>query len=301
VTRIATCAYRGSFDPAENLRRHRQHIDQAVALGAELVVFPECSLHGYPDRLARGSAASRARLWAQAEHASAGVFSRQIVEHAVTRSVHVVFGLSERGEQSGTAYNTAVLTGPDGYIGSYRKVHLGASEQAVWRGGDEWPVFTTAIGRLGMLICVDKAFPESTRELALGGADLLVMPSAWAFEVGISAGFQARWAEYYLLFERARAAENSRWFVSSNYAGDLGDTSYGGYSQIVDPLGNVRVSTGTAAGLVSVDIDIAGEIRAAEDGWPGCRLIDNRRPETYRQLRVADPPDSWISRRQEAP
>lgn len=251
--------------------------------GAELVVFPECSLHGYPDRRARGTAAGRARIWAQAEDAATGEFSGQLVEHAMARGIHVVFGLNERGRRPGTAYNTAVITGPHGYIGAYRKVHLGVSERQVWLAGDAWPVFATALGRIGLLICVDKAFPESTRELALGGADLLVMPTAWAFVVGGSTDIDERWAEYYLLFDRARAAENSRWFVSSNYVGELGDTRYGGYSQIVDPLGNVRESSGTCGLLVSADIDIAGGNLDAETGWPGQRLIDNRRPETYQR------------------
>lgn len=287
MTRIATCAYVGTTDPHENVRRHLSAIDSAADDGAGLIVFPECSLHGYPDRRARSESSGLRRVWEQAEEAETGRYSSLVTEHAVRRGVHVVFGLNEKGEYPGFVYNTAVLSGPDGFIGCYRKVHLGASERAVWRPGDVWPVFATTIGRIGMLICVDNAWPESARELTLGGADILVMPSAWAFVVGGSASIDARWAEYYLLFDRARAAENLRWFISSNYAGALGDTVYGGYSQIVDPLGNVRATSGADGGLVNAEVDIAGEILDAEAGWFGPRPCGDRRPDTYTRQRLA--------------
>jgi predicted amidohydrolase len=291
MTIVATCAFAGSLDPAVNLASHLSYIDEAAAAGAQLVVFPECGLHGYPDRSARTTSAGLQETWAGAETITGGPRSRAIIAHAIHRRIHVVYGLNEASDTIGAIYNTAVLTGPDGVVGSYRKVHLGNAERSTWLPGDHWPVFDTPIGRIGLLICADKAWPESTRELTLGGAELLVMPTAWAFAIDTepATAIDPRWAHYYQLFDRARAAENSRWFISSNYLGHLGDTSYGGYSQIVDPIGTVIASSQQRHGLVLADIDIAGRIAEAEAAWLGPRLLRDRRPDTYR--RQSAPPE----------
>ena len=284
MTVVATCAMPGGYDVAENVRRHRAYIDEALESGAELVVFPECSLHGYPDRSMRTSAAGCRQTWASAESITRGAASRAIIEHGIARGVHIVYGLNESTTDPGKVYNTAVLTGPAGLIGSYRKVHLGHSERNTWQAGEAWPVFSTPIGRIGLLICADKAWPESTRELVLGGAEILVMPTAWAFTVGGDVDVDARWAEYYLMFDRVRAAENSRWFISSNLVGSLGDSRFGGYSQIVDPAGAVVATSADRPGLVIADIDIRGAIAETEAAWLGPGLVVDRRPRTYRRL-----------------
>ena len=283
MTIVATCAMEGGYDIAENVRRHLAYIDEAASSGAELVVFPECSLHGYPDRLMRTSVGGHRQAWEAAESITDGASSRAIVEHGIKRGVHVVYGMNEAGAVPGVVYNTAVLTGPNGLIGSYRKVHLGHAERTTWQAGDAWPVFDTAIGRIGLLICADKAWPESTRELALGGAEILIMPTAWAFSVGGDSSMDARWADYYLLFDRVRAAENSRWFISSNLVGTLGDSRFGGYSQIVDPVGSVVASSADRPGLVIADIDVKGAIAETEAFWMGPGLLHDRRASTYRR------------------
>ena len=283
MTVVATCGYEGSSDVAENLARHRAYVDEAVETGAELVVFPECSLHGYPDQSARSSADGLMSTWEIAESITDGANVRALIDHAVARGIHIVFGLNERTDTFGVVFNTAVLAGPQGLIGRYRKVHIGQFERATWAEGDQWPVFDTSIGRIGLLICADKMWPESTRELTLGGAELLVMPTAWAFTIGGTDTMQPCWAEYYLLFDRARAAENARWFISSNFVGSLGDTSFGGYSQIVDPFGTVTASSEDRRGLVFADIDVQRGIAATEAAWLGTRLARDRRERTYRR------------------
>jgi predicted amidohydrolase len=285
MTTVATSAFEGTQDPDENLRRIVAQIDEAADAGAELVVFPECALQGYPTTERKSTKAGLLRAWADAEDVVGGVHTSQILEHAVKRKIHVVYGMTEKTSVGGVVYNTAVLTGPDGHIGSYRKVHLGNGEQIIWRRGNTWPVFETSIGRIGMLICVDKAWPESTRELTLGGADILIMPTAWPFTIGGDEKREAGWAEYYFIFERTRAAENARWFISSNFAGNLDDDTYPGYSQIIDPTGHVVATTKSDPGLVILDIDIQGGIAEVNAMWNGPRLIRERRPETYAILR----------------
>jgi predicted amidohydrolase len=197
----------------------------------------------------------------------------------------VIFGLIEAGDTPGVLYNTLVLAGPSGYIGSYRKVHLWITEQIFWRPGTHWPVYETAVGKIGMLICYDKMWPESCRELTLGGADILVMGSAWARTPGLEESEVDWWVRSYELYDRARAAENARWFVSSNLVGDLGGLQFFGLSQIVDPMGAIVATSGTDnVGLVLAEIDIRGSLANAATLTSGPFLIRDRRPETYRIL-----------------
>jgi predicted amidohydrolase len=158
---------------------------------------------------------------------------------------------------------------------------VGITEQLTWRKGNDWPVYDTAIGRIGMLICYDKMWPESTRELTLRGADILVMSTAWFMAFGDQDPETNILVEQYRLYDRVRAAENGRWFVSSNFGGELGGTQFIGLSQIVDPCGRVVATTGLCTpGLAIADVDISGGIAEA-NAMQGARLVRDRRPDTY--------------------
>ena len=285
---IASVAMVGSYDIEVNLKTHLAYIDEAADAGASLVVFPEISLQGYPvihEKLETPKVLAEA--YRTAERVPDGPSVKAIEAKARERAIHVIYGLTEAGDTGGVVYNTAVLTGPDGYIGRYRKVHLGLSEQIVWRQGHDWPVFETPFGKIGMLICYDKAWPESCRELTLRGADILVMPTAWGFgntpdETDPNTNVNA---VHYQLYDKVRAAENQRWFVSSNFVGDIDRAPFLGLSQIVDPLGRVVATTGTKdSGLALAEIDVQGGIADAMSRGQGARLVRDRRPETYRAL-----------------
>ncbi|MDX6217797.1 MAG: beta-ureidopropionase, partial [Frankiales bacterium] len=205
-----------------------------------------------------------------------------IAAKASEKGIHVIYGLTEASDRPGVVYNTMVLTGPDGYIGKFRKVHVGLSEQMVWRPGSDWPVFETPFGRIGMLICYDKAFPESCRELTLRGADILVMSTAWPLMPGHGTGTDNLWVQQYDAFERVRAMENGRWFVSSNFIGELGGIEFFGMSQIINPVGEVVATTGTeTVGLVTAEIDVFGGMADARAAMQGAFLVRDRRPDTY--------------------
>jgi predicted amidohydrolase len=291
TTTIATCALPASDDVAENLARHISYIDEAAGHGADLVVFPELSLHGYPpDVRSLELQPVLERAYSLAEPVPDGDSVRAIADKAIERAIHVIYGLHEAGERRGVIYNTAVLTGPAGHIGSYRKVHVGVGERLIWRVGHEWPVFDCDAGRIGILICWDKDFPESTRELTLRCAELLVAPTAWGQLPGTSVDDDSLSVSMYELFDRARAAENGRWFVSSNFVGELGGREYIGHSQIVSPLGEVLATSGAAGiGLTIATVDIEAGIAQAYAAWEGPYLIRDGRPETYRALRAEIP------------
>lgn len=286
MTTLAACALAGEYDVAGALETHLRYIDEAAERGAQIVVFPEVSLHGYPpDVTAAELGPVLERAYAIAEPVPDGPSVRAVAERAMRRGVHVVFGLHEAGERRGIIYNTTVLTGPAGHIGRYRKVHVGVAERLVWRLGHDWPVFETSLGRIGMLICWDADFPEAARELTLRGAELLVVSSAWdryARDGEPGAGVSEQLYDLYL---RARAAENGRWLVAANYVGRLGAREYIGAAQIVGPLGEVVArSRGGEAGLTLADVELEQGIAAAYAAWEGPYVIRDRRPETYRAL-----------------
>src|SRR5690606_1003374 len=127
----ATCSFEGTHEVAENLARHQRLIDEAAGAGASLVVFPEISLHGYPAIQDFGGKRLK-ETYLSAERVPDGPSVRAIAEHAADLGIHVVYGLNEASDRGGEIYNSAVLTGPDGHIGVYRKVHVHPVESITW-------------------------------------------------------------------------------------------------------------------------------------------------------------------------
>jgi predicted amidohydrolase len=295
MTTIATWAFEGTYDTDVSVKKHLAGMEEAAKAGAELVVFPETSLQGYPAVLTRDEEQDVLLSAYDAAEPLDGPRVAELVTAAGDLGIHVVFGMTERGPRPGVIYNTAVLAGPGGVIGSYRKVHVGITEQVIWSRGRQWPVFDTPLGRIGMLICYDQAWPESCRELTLGGAELLVMSTAWSLRAGEPSPSESLSAEQYLLYGRARAVENQRWFISSNFTGPLGGLTFFGHSQIIDPLGRVVAETGSAPeqSMVLADIGVRGGIEAAQARSRGPRLWRDRRPETY--TRLAAPPEVFTA------
>jgi predicted amidohydrolase len=156
---------------AANVARSIELAEEAVARGARLVVLPELANTGYMFE-------SREEAYALAEPVPEGPSSRAWIELAERRGIYLVAGIAERcGDR---LYNSALVAGPQGYIGTYRKLHLWGDENLYFEAGDlGLPVFHTELGRLGVAICYDGWFPEVYRLLALRGADLVAVPTNW--------------------------------------------------------------------------------------------------------------------------
>jgi len=286
MTVIATFAYAGTYDPDVSVKKIAAGMEEAARAGADLVVFPETGLQGYPAVLNRGHEPEILRSVYEAAEPLDGPRIGELSTAARDLGIHAIFGMTERGTRPGVVYNSTVLTGPEGVVGTYRKVHVAISEQVIWARGQDWPVYDTPLGRIGMLICYDQAWPESCRELTLRGADLLVMSTAWSLRAGESSPEESLSVEQYLLYGRVRAAENQRWFISSNFTGPLGGLTFFGHSQIIDPLGHVVTGTGSnpEQAMAIAEIDVRGGIEAAQAGSKGHRLWRDRRPETYTRI-----------------
>jgi predicted amidohydrolase len=263
-TTIVSVAMQVANDPDANLTAMLLRIREAAELGADLVVFPEQALQGrLPDmhRLDFDGVRYQQRT---AEVVPTGLGVRALVEAAVEQSLHVVFGVTERdGAFADVLYDTAVLAGPDGYIGRYRKVHPFGDERHLYSAGDVFPVFETSIGRIGLLVCPDGQFPETTRALALQGAEILVVVTGRAYADPATAGDGDRHVEQDDLIGRVRAFENQTWLVESNLVDAHGRLVYHGHSRVIDPNGVVVADTGPAEGMAVATVDVADTIQRA--------------------------------------
>ncbi len=205
-----------------------------------------------------------------------GPTSRALGEAARKARLYVVAGIYER--EGSLIYNTALLIDRDGNVaGKYRKTHLPETE--VLGGltpGSTYPVFKTDFGKVGIEICYDNFFPEVARNLALHGAEIILLP-IWG---------DLRSQEYaWDVVARARAIDNSVFLIASIYSNKR--------SLIIDPDGHILADTGRDEGMITAEIDLNGRtferwLSVGSYGEWKNLFPQERRTETYRGL--ATPP-----------
>ena len=180
-------------------------------------------------------------------------------------------------------FNSVVCVHDGRVLGNHRKVHQPLRENASYDSGDSFAAFDTPVGRIGLLICYDKAFPESARALALDGAEIIVVVSAWPGSRTDAPADLAddRWTRRFDLFDRARALENQVVWLSANQSGTFGSLRFVCSAKVVDPGGDVLATTGTAPGIAVADVDVSAALGAARRSMGHLR---DRRPDAYRHL-----------------
>lgn len=155
----------------ENMARSLEMIAGAAGKGANLVVLPELCNTGYVFK-------DRGEALALSETIPDGASSEAWIAAARRHDLFIVAGITER--EGDKLYNSAVLVGPQGYIGKYRKNHLWGAENTIFSPGDLGvPVFDIGAGRIACAICYDIWFPEVFRLAALQGADMLCVATNW--------------------------------------------------------------------------------------------------------------------------
>jgi deaminated glutathione amidase len=252
--RIALCQLPVSSRPPVNLDRVRAAVADAAAQGADLALFPEATL-------ARFSADLRA-----AAEPLDGPFGQGLSDAARASGVAVVAGVFEPAPD-GRVYNTTVAyDGSGGLAAAYRKIHLfdalGHRESQQVAPGSE-PVLADLAGlRVGFVTCYDVRFPELARALVTSGAELILIPAAWA------AGLFKE--EHWVTLVRARAIENTVWVAAAGQVPDPAEpptpaATGVGRSLLVDPMGVVRLDLGPAAGSAVgvVDPEVTARVRTA--------------------------------------
>jgi predicted amidohydrolase len=154
-----------------NVTSSLEKIAEAASRGARLIILPELCNSGY-------MFASRQEAFALAEPVPEGPTSAAWMEAARRHDAVIVAGICERVGHA--LYNSAVIIGPEGNIGTYRKVHLWGAENLFFEPGDLGvPVWKTEFGRMAAAICYDGWFPETYRLASLQGADILCVPTNW--------------------------------------------------------------------------------------------------------------------------
>ena len=248
-----------------NLETCLARLEEASAAGAELLVLPECALPGY-----MFESAEEALPFAEEIPGP----STEVLAAACARlDVHVVCGLLER--DGDVLRNAAVLVGPDGLVGTYRKTHLPfLGVDRFVTAGDELNVYETPLGRIGIEICYDLRFPEATRTLALQGADLVAHPTNFP----VAARIQTE------LITVARAAENRVFLLTANRVGKERWAEFCGRSQIVDPYGTRLAEADPFEEtllVADVEVEQARDKAYVVPGDYELYLFGDRRPELY--------------------
>jgi predicted amidohydrolase len=254
-------------DPAYNLGQIVDHIGRAADAAADLVIFPECAVTGYCyDSLEEASRFSEPVNGPSFE-AIAGACSRA--------GLFAIAGFIEKDGPS--FYNAAMLVGPDGLVGGYRKVHLPylGVDRFLTPGDRPFEVFDLPFGRVGVNICYDASFPEGSRVLKLLGAQLIVLPTNWPPGAWRTPKFTVN----------SRANENHVYFAAVDRVGTERGWRFIGNSKVVDYNGDTIAEAGPEKEEVLI---VELDLQAADDNKsvfvPGKHEVDrigDRRPEFY--------------------
>ncbi len=257
-------------------------ISRAVELGAKLVVLPELSNTGYMFQ-------SREEAFALSEPIPNGPTVKTWSEIAAKHKLHLVAGICERDENK--LFNSAVLIGPSGYIGTFRKVHLWNEENLYFEPGDlGFPVFHTAIGRIGMAICYDGWFPETYRLSALQGADIVCVPTNWVPIPGQAEGREAMAN----ILTMAAAHSNSIYIACADRVGTERGQPFEGQSLIVGHTGWPVAGPASRDKEEILIADVAlGEARRARNWNAFNQVLRDRRSDLYDEMLGSDIKRGW--------
>ena len=274
IVRAAIVQTAWTGDKESMVEKNVKYAQQAAEQGAKVMCFQEIFNAPYfcqvQDDVHKDTA----------EHIPDGPTTQRMIEVAKETGMVLVIPIYEK-EDDGFLYNSAAVVDADGtYLGKYRKTHIphvnGFWEKFYFRPGNMgYPVFDTAVGRVGVYICYDRHFPEGWRALGLGGAKIVFNPSA-----------TSRGLSMYLwnLEQPASAVANEYFIGAINRVGkeEYGDNDFYGSSYFVDPRGQLvgEAASDTDEELVvrDLDMDMIDEVRKV---WAFYR---DRRPDAYDSL-----------------
>jgi predicted amidohydrolase len=244
--------------PGENISILRPLLDSAK--DCRLVVLPELSNSGYNFN-------GFEEAWKCSEIiGEKGIFQDFLIETARKNGNHIVSGINER--EGDMLYNTAILAGPDGILGKYRKLHLFMKEKEIFQKGNAGlPVFDLGEFRIGILICFDYLFPEPWRILSQKGADLVCHPSN-------------------LLTENAQrclpgiSLMNRIYIATANRTGTERGITFNGSSLFTDPSGRIiQMASFDKTEIIRTEIDT--QLSQNKMINPINNVFDDRRPDVY--------------------
>jgi N-carbamoylputrescine amidase len=262
-------------DQESMIQKHERYAREAAAQGAQVMCFQELFNAPYfPQK-------QETKWYRLAEPIPGGPITTRMQELARETEMVLVIPIFEE-EATGIYYNTAAVVDADGtYLGKYRKTHIpqvtGFWEKFYFRPGNlGYPVFDTAVGKVGVYICYDRHFPEGARMLGLNGAEIVFIPAATSR--GLS---QHLWR----IEQTSHAIANGYFVGTINRVGiekDFGANDYYGQSYFCTPRGEFVGDVGDAheEELIVRDLDL-DLIREVRDLW---QFYRDRRPEMYADI-----------------
>lgn len=258
--KVAAVQFNPILGDVENNRcRMADLLIEAAEQDAKLIVFPEMASSGY--------------VWDDRKEISPyvetipGPTTDAISSITQKYQCYAAIGLPEVDPRNGVYYNSAVLIGPEGVVGSYRKTHLFSVDPRWAReGNDSIPVFETKIGRIALLICMDAMYFEPSRIAALQGADIIAFSTNW---VGSSTNPPSKtWC--------LRAKENGLFWIASNRSNTERGAQFTGGSAIINPNGEVEQCLVSGEGIVYGKVSLDRHARQM--------LLETRRTNVYQEL-----------------
>jgi len=269
-------------EKSKNVDRSLAMINEAADCGAQLIVLPELCNSGY-------MFASRQEAFELAEKLPDGSTTKAWCEIAKKRNLHIVAGIAEVDDDA--LYNSSVVIGPDGYIGTFRKVHLWNEENLYFEPGNlGFPVFLTPLGRIGTFICYDGWFPESYRLCALQGADIVCVPTNWVPIPGQDPNREAMAT----ILSMAGAHSNSMFVAAADRVGDERDQPFIGQSIIVSQAGwpIAGPASPTEEEIIYAEIDLA-DARRKRNWNEFNQVLRDRRTDIYDEMLGSDSMAGW--------
>ncbi|GAB2868203.1 nitrilase-related carbon-nitrogen hydrolase [Lentzea nigeriaca] len=274
IIRAALVQQKWTGDKESMIANAVEHIRSAASQGAQVLCLQELFYGPYFCQV------QDADFYSYTEGIPDGPTTELMKEVAAQNNIVLIVPMYEV-EQPGVYYNTAAVIDADGtYLGKYRKNHIpqvkGFWEKFYFKPGNlGYPVFDTAVGRIGVYICYERHFPEGWRALGLAGAKIVFNPSATSRSL----------SEYLWRLEQPAAAVANEYFVGAiNRVGvePLGDNEFYGQTYFVSPRGQLvgEAASDTEEELVvrDLDLDLLTQVR---DTWAFYR---DRRPDTYEGL-----------------
>jgi beta-ureidopropionase len=269
---LAQCAWTGDKDSM--IEKHVRYIRDAAAQGVQVLCLQELFYGPYFCQV------QDTKYYSYTERIPDGPTTELMREQARQHGIVLVVPMYEE-DQPGVYYNTAAVIDADGtYLGKYRKTHIpqvnGFWEKFYFRPGNSgYPVFDTAVGKVGVYICYDRHFPEGARMLGLHGAEIVFIPSATSRGLSM---------HLWQIEQTAHAIANGYWVGTINRVGkeaDFGPNDYYGSSYFADPRGRIVAQASETEDQLlcaEVDLDLAREVR---NTW---QFYRDRRPEMYGDL-----------------
>ena len=275
VVRAALLQATWTGDKNSMIEKHADYVEQAAKQGAQVMCFQELFYGPYFCQI------QDPKFYGFTEKIPGGPTTQLFQEVARKHNMVLIVPMYEE-DQTGVYYNTAAVIDADGkYLGKYRKTHIphinGFWEKFYFRPGNVgYPVFDTAVGKVGVYICYDRHFPEGARMLGLHGAELVFIPSATSRGLSM---------HLWRIEQTSHAIANGYFVGTINRVGqekELGTNDYYGTSYFCDPRGQYigEVASDTQEQLIvrDLNLDLIKEVRNV---W---QFYRDRRPDMYADI-----------------